>query len=158
MATLRLIVNLTQPAFLCFNASIPEDKTTRKFYLEVIAQLQCYKEAFADTGILGVLSEKLASLLEKTWEDRQEDDRLVIERILILIRNILHVPVNPEDEQRTDDDASIHDQILWAMHASGLEDLLLYIGGSDDEHQFALHALEVISLMFREQKPEALAR
>ena len=34
---------------------------------------------------------------------------------------------------------------------SGLEDLLLYLGSSDDERQFAFHVLEIISLMFREQ-------
>jgi Timeless protein len=41
-----------------------------------------------------------------------EDDRLIIERILILIRNILDIPPNPDDEKRTDDDASIHDQVI----------------------------------------------
>jgi len=35
----------------------------------------------------------------------------MIERILILIRNILDIPANPEDEKCTDDDASIHDQV-----------------------------------------------
>ena len=34
---------------------------------------------------------------------------------------------------------------------SGMEDLLLYLGSSDDERQYSLHVLEIISLMFREQ-------
>ena len=37
---------------------------------------------------------------------------MIIERILILIRNILDIPPNPDDEKRTDDDASIHDQVF----------------------------------------------
>ena len=37
---------------------------------------------------------------------------MIIERILILIRNILDIPPNPDDEKRTDDDASIHDQVI----------------------------------------------
>ena len=40
---------------------------------------------------------------------------------------------------------------------SGIEDLLLYLGSSEDERQFAFHVLEIISLMFREQTPEQLA-
>lgn len=37
----------------------------------------------------------------------------MIERILVLIRNIVHVPASPAEERRTDDDVSIHDQVLW---------------------------------------------
>lgn len=40
----RLMVNLTQPARLCFQNHIPEDKITHNFYLQVEAHLQAYKE------------------------------------------------------------------------------------------------------------------
>ena len=33
------------------------------------------------------------------WDDRLEDDSLLIERILLLIRNILHVPANKQAEK-----------------------------------------------------------
>ena len=52
-------------------------------------------------------------MLSQDWEHRREDDRLLIERILILVRNVLHIQTERESEQRTDDDASIHDQVLW---------------------------------------------
>jgi len=32
------------------------------------------------------------------WEHRREEDRLLIERLLIIIRNILHVPPNATQE------------------------------------------------------------
>ena len=44
-----------------------------------------------------------------------EDDKLLTERILILIRNILDIPITPEDEKRTDDDASVHDQVKMTI-------------------------------------------
>ncbi|KAK3595063.1 hypothetical protein CHS0354_043159 [Potamilus streckersoni] len=156
-ATVRLLVNLTQPAVLCFNNHIPEEKTMRNYYMEVETHLQTYKEAFASEDVFAVIAKKLGDLLKLDWENRQEEDRLLIERILILIRNVLHVPPNLAAEQRTDDDASIHDQVLWAMHVSGLEDLLLYIASSEDERQYAMHILEIVSLMFREQNPDILA-
>lgn len=33
------------------------------------------------------------------WEQRQEEDTLLIERILLLVRNVLHVPPDPAEEQ-----------------------------------------------------------
>ena len=38
-----------------------------------------------------------------------------------------------------------------------MEDLLLYIASADEERSLALHVLEIISLMFKEQTPEQLA-
>lgn len=53
--------------------------------------------------------------------------------------------------QRTDEDISVHDQILWAMHLSGWDELLLFLANPDDEQMFAFHTLEIMSLMLREQ-------
>ena len=54
--------------------------------------------------------------------------------------------------QRTEDDASTHDQVLWAMHTSGLEDLILYVASSDRErNHLCMHVMEIITLMFKEQ-------
>ena len=40
----RLMVNLTQPAVLCFENKIPDDKTGQHYYLDLVTQLQSYKE------------------------------------------------------------------------------------------------------------------
>ena len=61
---LRLVVNLTQPAELCFGNKVPEDKTTRNYYLEVLSHLQAYKQAFADEELMIVLAKKLKKLLD----------------------------------------------------------------------------------------------
>lgn len=61
-----------------------------------------------------------------------------------------HLP-SPLTAQRIDDDASVHDQLLWAAHLSGLDDLLLFLASSPTEQQWSLHVLEIISLMFRDQ-------
>ncbi|XP_076324577.1 protein timeless homolog isoform X2 [Tachypleus tridentatus] len=154
---LRILVNITNPALLLYHEELPEEKTTRNQYLEVVGHLQVYKQAFVDAKVWAVLTKRLGDLLQLTWEQRQEEDKTMIERILILVRNILHVPANPTEEKRTDDDVSVHDQILWSLHQSGMEDLLLYIATSEEEDQFCFHILEIISLMFREQKAEQLA-
>ncbi|XP_037891579.1 protein timeless homolog [Glossina fuscipes] len=91
------------------------------------------------------------------WALRSEEQSLLIERILVLIRNVLQVPSNPEAECRTDNDASLHDQVIWALHQSGILDMILYIISSADEHQFHLHCLEILCLLYREQTAENLA-
>lgn len=81
----------------------------------------------------------------------------MIERILALARNVLQVPASPDTEKRSDNDASVHDQVLWALQQSGVLDLILYILGSENENQYHLHALEITYLMYREQTAVALA-
>ena len=157
---------------------------TRNYYLQIQAQRQGYKAAFIDAALWKVLTKTLGSLLKKDWDERLEDDKLIIERILILIRNVLQVPTNVRREGRTMDDVSLHDQVtresilshqvimtlsrtyidifgkiksiipntlqvLWVLHQSGMQDLLLYIASSEAEAAYCLHILETISLMFR---------
>jgi len=156
--TLRLLVNLTNPELLLFKEELPEDKETRNFYMQIQNQRHHYKQAFVDKDLWAVLSKTLGALLKKDWDERFEDDKLIIERILILVRNILQVPTNIRAEKRTEGDASLHDQILWVLHQSGMQDLLLYIASSESEINYCLHVLEIISLLFREQDPTSLAR
>ena len=52
---------------------------------------QMYKKAFIDEKLWAVLTENMGKLLRKEFDQRSEDDRMVIERILILVRNILQV-------------------------------------------------------------------
>ncbi|XP_050190499.1 protein timeless homolog isoform X2 [Myiozetetes cayanensis] len=155
-AIVRLMVNLTQPALLCFG-KVPADAASRHHFLQVLSYLQAYKEAFANEKVFVVLSEKLYDLLQLDWEQRQEEDTLLIERILLLVRNVLHVPPDPTEEQGVDGDASVHDRVLWALHVSGMDDLLKFLASAQVEQQWALHVLEIISLMFRDQNPEELA-
>ncbi|XP_041837183.1 protein timeless homolog isoform X2 [Melanotaenia boesemani] len=154
-ACIRLMVNLTQPAMLCFG-KIPDDPVFRHHFLQVTAYLQAYKEAFASERVFGILSETLYDLLQLDWEKRQEEDNLLIERILLLVRNVLHVPADPCEEKKVDDDASVHDRVLWAIHMSGFDDLVKFLASAQSEQQWSMHVLDIISLMFRDQTPEAL--
>ncbi|XP_071489964.1 protein timeless homolog [Diadema antillarum] len=155
--SIRLLVNLTQPAELCFQ-NVPNDKTFQNYFLEVLSHLQAYKQAFACEEFMTVLAKKLKKLLDMEWESRREDHTLLMERILLLVRNILHIPADPNAEKRTDDDASIHDQVLWALNVSGMDKLILYIASAEGEQQWCMHAVEIISHMLREQTPESLAQ
>lgn len=66
--------------------------------------------------------------LFQDFSERGEELSLIIERILILIRNVLYVPANP-DEFRPDNDASVHDQVsgfLFLIRFVYCENLFIY--------------------------------
>ncbi|KDR17447.1 Timeless-like protein, partial [Zootermopsis nevadensis] len=154
---LRLLVNLMTPALVLYREELPAEKTSRNYYLQIITHLQSYKIAFCDVTIWAIFSRKLEDILKIDPLEREEEKNLVIERILVLVRNVLQVPVDLEGEKRTDNDASVHDQVLWALHQSGISDLFLYIASSENEQLYYMHVLEIVSLMLREQNPEQLA-
>nr|CDS27480.1 timeless [Hymenolepis microstoma] len=154
----RLMVSLTQPAVVCFRNEIPSDRDLYAAFMMVDSILKSYKQAFADEDLFRILAERVEEVFNKDWDERSDEDRSMIERILILVRNVLHISPDRLTEHRTDEDVSIHDQLLWTIHLSGWDDILLFLANSQDERGvFAFHILEIVSLMLREQTPEQLA-
>ncbi|CAG9855567.1 unnamed protein product [Phyllotreta striolata] len=154
---LRLVMNLTTPPLLLFNFEIPTDLFQRNLYLEMDDHLQSYKESFADEGIWAVFSTHLSRILEIEHAERGEENSVKIERILVLIRNVLFVHSDSE-ERRPDNDASLHDQVLWALHHSGLLDIILYITTNPIEQTYYMYILEIMFFMLRNQRPQDLAQ
>ncbi len=107
---LRLMVNLTNPELLLFREELPEDKVMRNYYLQLQAHRQKYKQAFVDESLWKVLSSKLSTLLKSDPGERSEDEQLVMERLLILVRNVLQVPRDNLSDSRTEGDVNVHDQ------------------------------------------------
>ena len=80
--TLGLLVNLTNPELLLFKEELPKDKETRNLFLQIQNHRQSYTRAFVDQQLWTILSKTLGALLKKDWDERLEDDKLIIERIL----------------------------------------------------------------------------
>lgn len=51
----------------------------------------------------------------------------------------------------------IYFQVLWALHQSGMLDIILYITSSSNEQAYYMHILEILSFMLREQNAADLA-
>nr|XP_012151360.1 PREDICTED: protein timeless homolog [Megachile rotundata] len=154
---LRLIINLTSPVFLVYNEQIPTDKVQRATYQKLISYTQDYKIALTDDRIWTALNNRLSELLKLDSAERGEEKEMIIERILVFVRNVLQIP--PDDnEKRVDNDVTIHDEVLFAFNASGLVDMLLFIASNRSEEQYHLQVLEIISLMLRDQNASQLAR
>lgn len=49
-------------------------------------------------------------------------------------------------------------KVLWALHQSGMLDIILYISSSASEQTYYMHVLEILSYMLREQTASELAQ
>ena len=104
---LHLLTSLSLIVSYCFSKKIActtffrtlnvENQLVQFRYCDVIFErpnmfpFQIYKRSFIDEKLWAVLTENLGKLLRKEFDERSEDDRMIIERILILVRNILQV-------------------------------------------------------------------
>ncbi|XP_060821669.1 protein timeless homolog isoform X2 [Bombus pascuorum] len=129
----------------------------RTIYLKLVAYTQSYKVALIDGRIWTILSNRLSKILKLDNVERGEENEMVIERILIFIRNVLQI-LPDENEKRVDNDATVHDEVLYALNTSGIVDLLVFIASNRSEQQYHLQVLEIISLMLRDQSASELAK
>ncbi|XP_076297468.1 circadian regulator timeout [Lasioglossum baleicum] len=153
---LRLIINLTSPVFLIYNEQVPTDTMERSIYQKLVFYTQQYKIALTDDRIWTILSNRMSRLLKVDSIERTEEKEMMIERMLIFIRNVLQIPPD-ENEKRLDNDASVHDEVLFALNASGVVDLLLFIASNHSEQQYHLQTLQIVSSMLGDQSANQLA-
>ena len=154
-AVIRLMQNLSSPAILCFG-NMPTEALFRSYYMELERYLRSYKSAFVNETLIYNIGMRIKHILESD-DSEDEENQLLIERILILFRNVLHIDSNPNDENRTDDDASVHDQVIWTMKKTGVEAVLKYLAINEDQSKWCMHVLEILFHMLRDQSPELLA-
>ena len=103
----------TQSALNCFENKVPEDKLQNNLFIEIDNQLKKVKESFADEVFIKTIGDKLNEIVSKEWKDRPEEEELIAERILFLIRNILLIKVPDEDlENRLSTDQNAHDLLI----------------------------------------------
>ena len=111
--TLRLLVNLTQSALNSFDLKVPDDKIHFNIFIEIDNRLKTVKESFADEAFARVICARMNEIVNKDWQERPEEEDLILERMLYLIRNILLVKNSEHDEEnRLETDLNSHDQVI----------------------------------------------
>lgn len=139
---LRLCTNLTVPVLLLFqNHEAPTDLEHLKVHDQLTKHLIGYKDAFADnTEIWSTLKDHL----------KTEDD-ITFERLITLIRNILHIPTD------SNSDFDAHEMCLQRMDKSGMLRALIEIAETQRGTQYCFHMMEIVYLILRNHNPETLA-
>ncbi|CAF0726888.1 unnamed protein product [Didymodactylos carnosus] len=109
----------------------------------------------ANEKLFQCMVNKLRPVLEKEWLDRTDDDDFILHAVFTCVRNILSIRPERTSEEN---DVDAHDLVLWSIHTSGMEDLLLYIGNNTQSDERIMNILEIVVFMLREQSAEELAR
>ena len=151
---LRLLVNLTQSSAICYDFKIPEDKIENDIYIKIDLYLKTHKEAFADVGFLKYLCVTLKKTLEKNWKERDDEDENIIERILLLLRNILAMKFDVDNASKN---LNAHDKLILAFEKADLLELLIKICNSKNELKHTNYLIECLKLILKDQNPSDLA-
>ncbi|RCN52743.1 hypothetical protein ANCCAN_01119 [Ancylostoma caninum] len=152
---LRLLANLTQPAIVSLQGKQPEDRDEWQTFWVLEENLRRAKLAFADVKFFSVLKEKLEKyFLETDWEDRLEEDRLVMERIIVLIRYIFSISPTDKDGKRTTAESNSHDRVISAFLESSIDQVLIHIASQSKERDFHLSVLVIFALIVKEHNAE----
>lgn len=156
---LRLTMTLTNPTLLMFEEKKPEDKETNQLYIEMTMNLYNAKLLFGRSlTFWNAIAKYMSKILDKESEDRQVEETLMLERILVLIRNVVHIPSEPSLENAASGEANPQDQVIEMMSEAGvLANLLRLLENEEDSSNFCLYLLEIFSHAFRDQSAEYIA-
>ncbi|VDP15082.1 unnamed protein product [Onchocerca flexuosa] len=147
---LRLTINLCQPVALMFGERRTEDKKTWLVYQEIEKNLRNSKEAFGDVQLFKIFERKAATYFAQDWLERDEETKLLIERIFALSRYVLTVGDTDLDMERLPQDMNSHDQLVLAFLESGFGKLLVGISENSTEHDFHLYILEIFAMLLKQ--------
>ncbi|CAG9539488.1 unnamed protein product [Cercopithifilaria johnstoni] len=147
---LRLTINLCQPVAMMFGGRQPEDKETWLVHQEIDKNLRNSKEAFGDVQLFKVFEKKAATYFAQDWLERDEETKLLIERIFALSRYVLAIGDTDLDKERSSQDINSHDQLVLAFLESGFGKLLVEISETSTERDFHLWILEIFAMMLKQ--------
>uniref|UniRef100_A0A8R1XNP4 TIMELESS domain-containing protein n=1 Tax=Onchocerca volvulus TaxID=6282 RepID=A0A8R1XNP4_ONCVO len=147
---LRLTINLCQPVALMFGERHPEDEKTWLVYQEIEKNLRNSKEAFGDVQLFKIFERKASAYFAQDWLERDEETKLLIERIFALSRYVLAVGDTDLDMERLPQDMNSHDQLVLAFLESGFGKLLVEISENSTEHDFHLYILEIFAMLLKQ--------
>uniref|UniRef100_A0A0R3RYB6 Rhodanese domain-containing protein n=1 Tax=Elaeophora elaphi TaxID=1147741 RepID=A0A0R3RYB6_9BILA len=149
---LRLTINLCQPVSLMFAGRQPEDKETWLIYQEIEKNLRNSKEAFGDIQLFKIFEKKAAAYFAQDWLDRDEETKLLVERIFALSHYVLSIGDTDLDKERSPQDMNSHDQLVLAFLESGFGKLLVRISETSAERDFHLWILEIFSMLLKQHE------
>ncbi|CAF2742413.1 unnamed protein product [Rotaria sp. Silwood2] len=151
---LKLLVNLTKPPLVCFDGKLPKDVTLTNVYLKIESHLQKTKTV-SNEKLFDFLVDKVQPVLDINWLDRSDEDDFILHAVFTLVRNILSI--KSERQISEESDINAHDLVLWSIHKSNMENLILFCGNKAQGDERIMNILEIVVLMLREQSAQVLA-
>lgn len=154
---IRLMSMLTTPTLLLFERVPDDDRFAKQQFMSFESYLQNYKLTFSShPKFFEVMTEQMSQLVPIDDRDAKQDRML--DSILVLVRNILHISYN--DDASTADDVSCQDQIIKHMYESGFFEVLLRFTKieTNKRSEFCSLILEIVYLLLKDQNAKFLAQ
>ncbi|CAI5445844.1 unnamed protein product [Caenorhabditis angaria] len=156
---IRLLVNLCQPPISSMKGKAPKDREEWKLFWDLEDISRRAKKAFADSEFFRILKIKLDNyFLETDFDERDENTRLLMERIVLLIRYIFSISQDGVEQKRTASEDNCHDRVIVAFLDSGLDKTLMHISNQPKEKEFHVTILDIFALLLKEHTAEDLAK
>uniref|UniRef100_A0A1I8B802 TIMELESS domain-containing protein n=1 Tax=Meloidogyne hapla TaxID=6305 RepID=A0A1I8B802_MELHA len=157
-ASLRLAVNLCQPTLAVFENKTPDEAAEWKIYYEIENYLNRTLVAFTDPEIFVQFARKMNKYFDKEWEERIEKERLLVERIFVLLRCVFSIGVEGiATSDPSSSDNSIKSRIIAGFFTSGIEKIFSKLAGDSLENEFSPYILAILALIFKTLDPKSIA-
>ena len=158
----HMLQNISAPTILLFEEKLPQDKLEKQRYLELVEINRSIKIAFGSSKAIktwSVFAKYMTEYISLSWENRDDDQKSLFQRMLLLVRNLLHIPLDSAQDRSVEGELNPQDRLVSVLDKAGILDIILLLVSSEDEvSEFCFHILEITSALLREQSPEFLAK
>lgn len=137
MCILKILVALTLPVTRSFNN-----------VYEHLAKLQVCKELFIRSEIMAILMGFLAEPLSKRPEDRTDDDTSVVDAMLHLFHNLLHIRTLQSVGAVDDTRSLLDDALLQVFFRENVMDALVVVAQNIDHESNRMWTLLLTNTLF----------
>uniref|UniRef100_A0A915DZF1 Timeless N-terminal domain-containing protein n=1 Tax=Ditylenchus dipsaci TaxID=166011 RepID=A0A915DZF1_9BILA len=142
-----------------FDASLRlADNEAMQIYHEAETNLVRSLGAFTDNDIFKVLAKKSHDYFSLEWEDRTEKQKLLVERIFVLIRYVFAIGTESGKNIKASElDGPLKEKVIKNFFDSDFPKILMGLSKNSMEKEFCLYVLSIFALIFKNFNSRTLA-
>ncbi|KAL3118996.1 hypothetical protein niasHT_003779 [Heterodera trifolii] len=161
-ATLRLCVNLCQPTLLAFGGKLPGENEFDlwQIFYEIETSLVQSLGAFTDVILFKKFFVNIQQYFDKDWEDRSENQRLLVERIFVLLSYVFAIGTESPAKYVSvpEVDYCDREKAIKCLFSSGIETIFLKLSINSTEREFCCYIVSILALVFGSLNPLTVSR
>ncbi|XP_031617195.1 protein timeless isoform X2 [Contarinia nasturtii] len=155
---IRIMVNLTMPVECLFSTKVMmRTEIGRHTVSDLTMLLSSCKESFTDARAIRAVVEYMKNVIDNGNKLPFEHcDR--INNCLVLLRNILHIPENANQNERKTHTVSMQNKIIWHLFMMSIDKLLLFLMSCSQRDFWSVTMVQLISVMYKDQQASTLQK
>lgn len=157
-AIIRVLVNVTVPVECLFTIDVmARTEVGRRTVMDLNSLLTASKESFTDIRAIRAVVDYMRNILDKesTLSFEQCNN---INNCLLLLRNILHIPEDRDDETQNGNVITLQKQIVWNMFSLSLDRLLIHLMSCPQRASWSVTMVQMMALIYKDQHVKTLQK